>query len=147
MSIFGVILVRIFLHSDWIRKDTEYGVSLRIQSECEKMRTRITPITDTFHAGNTSVILEAQNHLIFSKNSILPQKFEIFFKIWVVDAGYLWFNLFLFWHSDLNIRHCFLVLFSDKFISSITFCTWWKFNCSNPLSWGMTHSLCLHEII
>ena len=27
-----------------------YGVSLRIQSECGKMRTRITPNTDTFHA-------------------------------------------------------------------------------------------------
>ena len=24
MSIFGVILVRIFPHSDWIRRDTEY---------------------------------------------------------------------------------------------------------------------------
>ena len=27
-----------------------YSVSLRIQSECRKMRTRITPNTDTFHA-------------------------------------------------------------------------------------------------
>ena len=27
-----------------------YGVSLRIQSECGKIRTRITPNTDTFHA-------------------------------------------------------------------------------------------------
>ena len=26
-----------------------YGVSLRIQSECGKIRTRITPNTDTFH--------------------------------------------------------------------------------------------------
>ena len=27
-----------------------YGVSLRIQPECEKRRTRITPNKDTFHA-------------------------------------------------------------------------------------------------
>ena len=27
-----------------------YGVSLRIQSKCEKIRTRITPNTDTFYA-------------------------------------------------------------------------------------------------
>ena len=27
-----------------------YGVSLRIQSECSKTRTRKTPNTDTFHA-------------------------------------------------------------------------------------------------
>ena len=29
-------------------------VSFRIQSECEKIRTRITPKTDTFHALPTS---------------------------------------------------------------------------------------------
>ena len=41
VSVFGVILVRIFPHSDWIRRDTEY--------ECGKLRTRIAPNTDTFH--------------------------------------------------------------------------------------------------
>ena len=29
---------------------TEYGVSLRNQSECREMRTRVTPNTDNFHA-------------------------------------------------------------------------------------------------
>ena len=34
-------LVRIFLHSDWIRRDTSYlSVSLHIQSKCGKVRTR-----------------------------------------------------------------------------------------------------------
>ena len=33
-----------------------YGVSLRIQSECEKIRTRITPNTDTFHAVPVDVL-------------------------------------------------------------------------------------------
>ena len=35
-------LVRICPHSDWIQRDTEYlcGVSLSIQSECWKIRTR-----------------------------------------------------------------------------------------------------------
>ena len=41
VSVFGVILVRIFPHSDWI--------SLRIHSECGKVRTRITPNKDTFY--------------------------------------------------------------------------------------------------
>ena len=36
---------------------------------------------------NTNVILEAKNHLIFSKTSILQQEFEFFCKIWVGDAG------------------------------------------------------------
>ena len=44
VSVFAVILVRIFLYFP------RYGVSLHIQSECGKMQTRITPNTDTFHA-------------------------------------------------------------------------------------------------
>ena len=43
LSVFGVILIGISPHSDWIRR-----VSLRIQSGCGKMRTRVTPNTDTF---------------------------------------------------------------------------------------------------
>ena len=38
-------------HFPAFRMNTEgYGVSLRIQSECVKLRTRITPLTDTFYA-------------------------------------------------------------------------------------------------
>ena len=32
------------------RIQTEYRVSFHIQSKCRKIRTRITPNTDTFHA-------------------------------------------------------------------------------------------------
>ena len=46
VSVFGVFLVRIFPHSDWIRRD----VSLLIYFECRKIRTRKTPNADTFHA-------------------------------------------------------------------------------------------------
>ena len=48
LSVFGVILFRIFPHSDWIRRET--SVSLTIQSKCGKMQTRITRNTDTFYA-------------------------------------------------------------------------------------------------
>ena len=36
----------------WVKiaLQANYSVSLRIQSKCRKTRTRITPITDTFHA-------------------------------------------------------------------------------------------------
>ena len=44
LSVFRVILVRIFPHWDRIRRDTS------IQSECGKTWTRITPNTDTFYA-------------------------------------------------------------------------------------------------
>ena len=35
-----------------------YGVSVRIQPECGKMRSRITPNTDTFHAVPRAFITE-----------------------------------------------------------------------------------------
>ena len=44
VSVFGVILVRILPHSDWKHK---INTSLCIQSECGKMRTRITLYKDT----------------------------------------------------------------------------------------------------
>ena len=47
MSVFGVILVRIFPHSDWISR---YFVSLCIEFKCGKIQARTTPNTDTFHA-------------------------------------------------------------------------------------------------
>ena len=43
MSVFGVIQVGIFPHSDWIYR-------ICIQSECGKIWTRIAPNRDTFHA-------------------------------------------------------------------------------------------------
>ena len=48
VSVFGVILVRIFPHSDWIWRDDPY---LSIFSpNAGKKRTRITPNTSTFYA-------------------------------------------------------------------------------------------------
>ena len=44
----GVILVRIFPHSDWIRKDTLYLYVF--PSKCGNIQKRITPTMDTFHA-------------------------------------------------------------------------------------------------
>ena len=41
----------IFPHSDWIRRDTEYfSVFSWMRENAGKMRTRITPNTDSFHA-------------------------------------------------------------------------------------------------
>ena len=36
------------IRTEYGKIHSKYGVSLRIQSECGKMRTRITPNTDTF---------------------------------------------------------------------------------------------------
>ena len=53
VSVLGVILAHIFLHLGWIRSDT------CIHSKCGKMRTRITPNTDTFYAVIVSNIIIA----------------------------------------------------------------------------------------
>ena len=37
-----------------------YSVSLRIQSECGKIRTRITPNTDAFHAMKITTIIKSR---------------------------------------------------------------------------------------
>ena len=48
---FWVTLVRIFPHSDWIRRDTKHlSVFTPNVKKCVKKRTRITPNTDTFCA-------------------------------------------------------------------------------------------------
>ena len=65
MSVFGVILVCIFPHSDWIRGATPW--SLRIQSECRKMWTRFTPNSDTFYAVQVNVLLGS-----FFRNKHIP---------------------------------------------------------------------------
>ena len=49
-----------------------YGVSLRIKSKCGKIRTRITPNTDSFHAV-------VYINVIMSKRDCLPVKLYKFF--------------------------------------------------------------------
>ena len=66
MSVFGVFLVRIFLHSDWIRRDTSY---LRIQSECGKISTKETPNKNTFHAETVSHSVPL--HVVFLLHSMV----------------------------------------------------------------------------
>ena len=50
MSVFGVILVRIFPHSEWIRRNTpRLSVFSPMPENAGKMGTIITPNTDTFY--------------------------------------------------------------------------------------------------
>ena len=62
VSVFGVFLVRIFPHSDWIRRDTErYGK---------------TPNTDTFHAVSLSIFDRVSNTILFQFSQILFKSFS-----------------------------------------------------------------------
>ena len=74
-----------------------YGVSLHIQSECDKMRTGITPNTDTFHVV---VILSTKQITFIIKNSTTLSKFRqifcedtVFFSIqmWLFDTQMIFF--------------------------------------------------------
>ena len=64
-----------------IRSYSVLVISLRIQSECEKMRTRITPNTDTFYAVQHS----QETHYIHSNNQekVIHKVFTSFQKMWV----------------------------------------------------------------
>ena len=72
VSIFGVILVRMFPHLDWIRRDAEY---LSVFSpKCGKIRTRITPNMDTFYSVTLSIKkyikLSQSNQMSWTLNNI-----------------------------------------------------------------------------
>ena len=57
-----------------------YGVSLRIQSECGKIRTRITPNMDTFHALSYNfwiIILYSLRKVMLVKLVSWPYMFQI----------------------------------------------------------------------
>ena len=86
MSALGVKVVCIFLHSDWRRRDTEYlSVSLRIQSKCEKVRTRITPNTNTSYAViilSKFMIAEYFGSTDISKNNLKWKYFFVRTTFW-----------------------------------------------------------------
>ena len=58
MFVFGAFLVRVFPHSDGIRRDTSVS-----QYSDEKIRTRKTPNTNTFHAvtGGNDPFIQLQH--------------------------------------------------------------------------------------
>ena len=61
-----------FFWSVFSRIRTEYGVSLRIQSECGKIRTRKTPNTDTFHVVQmTGFYMKCNTGLNWVKGNLL----------------------------------------------------------------------------
>ena len=75
----------------WLNTD-RYSISLRIQSECGNMRTRITPNMDTFYAvrifenhGNTDIGLQ-----LVSMNSSPLLKLGVTHEIFIFSGKTLW---------------------------------------------------------
>ena len=94
-----------------------------------------------YHKSCRQCDSKAKNHLIFSKNFNSTAKNRNFCKIWVTDAGYLRFNFFYFVTVISTFSTAYLCFFCNKCISSSTFVHDKSFNCSNSLSYGVTHSL------
>ena len=75
MPIFGVILIP---HFPTFGLNTErYGVSVRIQSKCEKMETRITPNMDNFYAVLYTYIRVENGKFIFCENRYYAFSFSV----------------------------------------------------------------------
>ena len=91
-----------------------YGVSLNIQSKCGKMRTRITPNTDTFHAVFSLLIIEYQT-------LYLSLRF-FWLKVWG-DAISKDFNMNGFWNNYERL----IMLILDKFAITDKFAKYYNF--------------------
>ena len=136
MSVFRVILVCIFPHSDWIC----CLVSLHIQSKWRKIRTRITPNTNTFYAvfclifTNFSFALATKVLLIKSMYFTLIHANECTRK----DA-FVWF-------AKINIHGTPIFWSSWKFlktnISEISRCFWQEIYLDIGLKFEFTNLQC-----
>ena len=82
------VLIRTYSgpHCPAFELNTErYGVSLRIQSEWGKMRTRKTPNTDTFHAVNVISVTEKIVEDLIKVYFIGRKKIGIKFFVWLSE--------------------------------------------------------------
>ena len=87
MSVFGVFLVRIFPHTDWMQMDTphlslfnpdRYSISLRIQSGVGKIRTGKTPNTETFYAVHFILPNVSQCPFLILKSDVSIQNWKVY---------------------------------------------------------------------
>ena len=79
-------------------------------------------------------MLEAKYIWNPTKISVLQQNFENFGKIWVVNAGYLWFNSFYFVTVNSTFDTASLIFFVINLSTVALFVLDESFNCSNSLS-------------
>ena len=103
----------IFPHTDWIRREYLFVFSLN-SGKCGKMRTRITPNTDTFHAVFSLLIIEYQT-------LYLSLRF-FWLKVWG-DAISKDFNMNGFWNNYERL----IMLILDKFAITDKFAKYYNF--------------------
>ena len=89
VSIVGVILVRIFLHLDWGRRDTPYSVRML------KMRSRITPNTVSLRSVNFEGNKGIVGILVVCFNVNQNTLFSLTVIILLKRAFYGWNDIFI----------------------------------------------------
>ena len=100
MSVFGVILVRIFSDSDWIRRDTEY-LSGDCNEDCKRFLLSPPKFWDLMSDNFPSLNVEAlkQNFRKWKSNSC-PRRLC---RVYVNNVGSLWYDIqlefFLLWNQ------------------------------------------------
>ena len=104
VSLFGVFLVRIVQHLDWIRKDTSY---LCIQSKCGKIQTRKTPNTDSSRNVGVTSFCSKKAWFFWGCNSCDLTHLRLIFLSYITVWKVSLFRVFLvhiFSHLDLAFR-------------------------------------------
>ena len=100
VSVLGVFLVRIFPHSDWIRRNTEYLPVF--STNATQYGPKKTPNTDTFHAVTQVKVLLFHNLLLLRYSCIVSSVWDSLSKLLVVGSIFknmnqsLWMNIILF---------------------------------------------------
>ena len=119
VSVFGLFLVRIFLHTDWIRRDTPYLSVL--SPNAGKYAPEKTPYLDTFHAVILVHFRLTNNRYCTVISVKLLQKFNVLkSKLWIFAKVYL--------------AKLFLISISGKFINvKFLIYTTWQFAEDCPL--------------
>ena len=93
MSIFGVFLLHIFPHFDWIRRDTEYFSAFspnvgRYRPETLRVRTLFTQcLSEGFSVYNLSLCGKSTRIISILFLSMVLLKMKIFFKVQSFEVG------------------------------------------------------------
>ena len=117
--VFGIFLVHIFPHLDWIRKDTEYLSVINPNAGKygpEKLRVRTLFTPWVFQIGHLTIWFKSYTSLKLSKyQNEEHATFSLWISHWNVD---LWYNHLL----PLFLLHVFLYLLVYLSTSSTTIC-------------------------
>ena len=123
---------RIFPHSDWIRGDTgphfsrifqhsDWTYSVRMRENPGKMRTRITPNTDSFYAAKRLINIKLGDlYGILPEFGIQRAQYSSYLEI----QKYKCYKLLISWNFLTSIISYVVLLFTFRYHVNIPFISW-----------------------